>query len=80
MFVFHRLYLWLTAAGVRSMTDRVGGARLMKAPAKVTGAKLQCSRSDCGDENKSPLISPGLSWGWFSCCNSPDQICATCHK
>ncbi|KAK4811469.1 hypothetical protein QYF61_010348 [Mycteria americana] len=47
-----KLYLWLTAAGVRSMTDRVGGAWLMKAPAKVTGAKLQCSRVTFSLHNK----------------------------
>lgn len=63
MFVFHRLYLWLTAAGVRSMTEGVGGTRLTKAPAKVTGAKLQRSHGVCRDENRSPLISPRVILG-----------------
>lgn len=79
MFVFGRSSLWLAGVGVRSMTGWVGEARLMKVPAKVTQAKLQHSHCGCGDDNESPLISHGLSWGLFSCCNS-DQICATCHK
>lgn len=54
--MFHRLYLWLTAAGVQSLTGRV------RDQGDRDGAAVQACASR--GHNKSPLVSHGLSWGW----------------
>lgn len=63
MFVFHRLYLWLAAAGGRSVTGGVGGARLLKAPAKVTGGQAALQSQPLRRGKQEPLDEPQVILG-----------------